>query len=105
MSPSTNNETPAEDTRTPAQKAADEALMYLRMAIRQINSGDYTIALSTYSTVPIPAGTNKAGLPKYTTGVGTLAITLEHGDNTVLTPFSKTPEEAATAAQPTEAKS
>ncbi len=94
---SENNETP--DERTPREKAADEALMYLRMAIRQINSGDYTIALSTYSTVPIPAGTNKAGLPKYTTGVGTLAITLEHGESTISTPFSQTPEEAATAVE------
>lgn len=75
----TDSETPnVELPADPQQKAQDEALMFLRMAIRQINSGGYLVTRSAYGTTPIPAGTNKAGLPKYVTGVASIAIGLEY---------------------------
>ncbi len=94
-----NSETP--DDRTEQEKAQDEALMFLRMAIRQINSGDYIVARGAYGTTPIPAGTNKAGLPRYVTGVASIAIGLEHDDGQqpdqsedVPTDFTKTTQPA-----------
>ena len=100
MSPSTNSETPAEDTRTQAEKESDQTVMYLRMAIRQLQSRDWRVVSSSFGTVPVAVGENKAGLVKYQSQIASISLSMDVGEEAP-TPFDQTPEDAraATAAE------
>lgn len=63
---------------TPAEEKIEEKarlLTAMRMAIRQIQSGDYEVE-STVETMPIPSGVNVKGFTKYTTGIRGIEFSL-----------------------------
>ena len=66
-----------EDTQTEQEKANDMAIMHMRMAIRQLQSGDWKVTSAVYSTTPVAVGTNKAGLTKYQSRVANLGLGLD----------------------------
>ncbi len=94
MSTSTNSETPAEDTRTQAEKESDQTVMYLRMAIRQLQSRNWRVVSSSFGTVPVAVGETKAGLVKYQSQIATISLSMSEGEEAP-TPFDKTPADAA----------
>ena len=60
---------------TATEKQKDQLLTALRIAIRQINSGDYDVE-SIIETVPIAAGVNVKGFIKYATGISSIKLSL-----------------------------
>ncbi len=101
MSNDKNSETPAEDTRTQAEKESDQTIMYLRMAIKQLQSRDWRVVSSSFGTVPVAVGENKKGLVRYQSQIATITISMDTGES-VPTPFDQTPADAAK--EPTEVK-
>ncbi len=66
-----------EDTRSPAEKVNDKTIMYLRMAIRQLQSGEWRVKGEVFTTTPVASGENKAGLVTYKSAIKSVAIELE----------------------------
>ena len=60
---------------TATEEQKDQLLTALRIAIRQINSGDYNVE-STIETMPIAAGVNVKGFTRYITGISGIKFSL-----------------------------
>ena len=60
---------------TATEEQKDQLLTALRIAIRQINSGDYDVE-STIETMPIAAGVNVKGFTRYITGISGIEFSL-----------------------------
>ncbi len=66
-----------EDTRTDQEKAIDKTIMHLRMAIRQLQSGEWRVRGEVFTITPVASGENKAGLVTYKSAIKSVAIELE----------------------------
>lgn len=100
---SDNNETPE---LTQEEKDIEQAIMYLRMTVRQLQSGDWSIVGSTYSTTPVAVGENKRGLDRYESRVSGLQLFVKQstGDEPI-TEDMDAPTNLTSPREPVEAKS